>query len=117
MKNQKPIEYDISFKYTCQECEVSHWLFLREVQSKDFKVICECGNIFYTETVKNIEIVYCSDTEQLDIGSKAAKTIVALGYTKKQAYEMIQKSVVDNFFDNPNELVKYSLKNFGAEYV
>lgn len=118
MKNQKPTEYDVSFKYVCDQCEASHWLFLREVQVDGFKVVCECGNIFLTETIDKLNIVYkYKENLNVDFFDQSVRMMVALGYSKNEAKEMIDKSLAQQSFDSSNDLVKYSLKNFGASYV
>lgn len=122
MKNQKPIEYDISFKYLCETCGASHWLFLRETQTAGFKVVCECGHIFSPETIDTINILYANSIKSIkpvcvDFSQKSVKTIMAFGYSQIEASDMVQKSLAEKTFDNSSDLVKYSLKTFGTQYV
>lgn len=120
---QKPIEFDISFKYICEQCQASHWLFYREVQTVDFKVVCECGKIFYPQIIKNIDIVYLdnslttSESPEVDIVEQSVRMMTTLGYSKQESMAMIKQSMSKIHFDNYKDLVKYSLKHFGAEYV
>jgi hypothetical protein len=120
---QKPTEFDISFKYICEQCQASHWLFYREVQTIDFKVVCECGKIFYPQIIQNIDIVYVdnslrpSESPELDIVEQSIRMMSTLGYSKKESMEMIKQSLSKTNFDTYKDLVKYSLKHFGAEYV
>jgi len=57
-KIQKPTEYDISFKYICQDCGCSHWLFMREVKAKGFKIICDCSKVIRPRRILDIDIIY-----------------------------------------------------------
>lgn len=60
MKRQKPTKdfSQVSFQYICQECGCSHWLFLREIKTEGFKVVCYCDNIIRPEKVSDIDIIY-----------------------------------------------------------
>jgi hypothetical protein len=60
METQKPIEIDASFLYICPNrgCSSKYWLFLREVQTKNFKIVCDCGMVFKPKTVDHIKISY-----------------------------------------------------------
>ena len=59
-KNQKPIELDAQFRFICQniDCGFDHWLNLKQCQTKNFKVVCDCGNIFKPKQIVNIKIQY-----------------------------------------------------------
>jgi hypothetical protein len=121
---QKPIEYDISFKYVCENCGCSHWLFLREAQAKDFQIICECLEVIKPETISNIDIIYSQDKPEvtdnnlsIDTLNQCVKTVCSLGYETAEAEDMIRQSFDKINLDNCSELIKYALKNFGASYV
>lgn len=123
MNSQKPIEYDISFKYLCENCGASHWLFLREAQTEGFKVVCECNNVFTPATISTVDIIYANDcsqptkTDSVDFSRQSVKTIMAFGYSEIEASDMVNQSLALKTFDNANDLVKYSLKTFGTQYV
>lgn len=121
---QKPIEYDISFKYICENCGCSHWLFLREAQCPDFQVVCECLEVIKPHTISKIDIIYSQDkpvdTENnlsVDTLNKCVKTLCSLGYQTAEAEDMIRQSFDKVNSENCSELVKCALKNFGASYV
>ena len=42
-KSQKPTDYDISFKYICNDCGNEHGYFL-EVKTK-IQIVCDCSQI------------------------------------------------------------------------
>jgi len=125
-KIQKPIEYDISFKYICQNCGYSHWLFLREVQTKGFKVVCDCLEIFQPANISGIDIVYENEQEkqselkaELSVSTieSCAKSLATLGYEIDECKEMIIKSFEAIGTDDAKAIIEYSLNNFGGQYV
>lgn len=59
-KNVKPIEIDAHFKYRCPKCGWDHWVSLKEAQTKNFKIVCDCNAIFKPKSIKNISIEYCA---------------------------------------------------------
>lgn len=124
MKILKSIDYDISYKYICPntKCNASHWLFLREVQTKGFRVVCECGTIFGVKRVLKVKTIYKklknktvtnNKKEQipLDIQTKCAKLLVEYGFTDIEAIAMINSAFENNPIDNAGLLVKYILQN------
>lgn len=127
----KPIDVDVSLKYTCpnNDCKFDHWLFLREAQAKNFKIVCECGTIFKPKRIQKIEIVYANQEsvkETVDkpkgsgkikkypeFVSRAVNMVVSFGYPKKDAQDKIvllyeQEKIID-----PAILVKKAISQFG----
>jgi Holliday junction resolvasome RuvABC DNA-binding subunit len=106
-KNLKPIEFEASFKYKCpnNDCGYHHWLYLKEVQTKNFKVVCECGTVFKPKRIKNLTIEYdiedsskkavdTADTSAKIDGSsqvlsRAINMMISLGYSKKESTEYV----------------------------
>lgn len=125
-KNLEPDDYDISFKYTCPECNNSHWLFLREVKLKNFKIACECGNVIIPRRIRSIGIEFSSEEQKpivkencvpLDILDACVKILSGYGYTSEESTQMIKESFrITNSTDIKN-LIAYSLTNFGDKYV
>jgi len=120
-KDQKPTDYDISFKYICTDCGNEHWLFLREVQTKDFKIVCDCSQIIEPALVKDIEILYNSEkeivTEEFDTPNKmldsCCKTLSKFGYSETESQEMINQSFQILQSEEPSVIIEYAIKNFG----
>jgi len=106
-KNLRPIEFEASFKYKCpnNDCGYHHWLYLKEVQTKNFKVVCECGTVFKPKRIKNLTIEYSiedslkkavdtvDETAKIDSSSqvlnRAISMMISLGYSKKESTEYI----------------------------
>lgn len=123
-KNQKPIDYDISYKYICPniKCNASHWLFLREAQTKGFKVVCECGTIFEVKKISKVKTIFAKSKDQitsdskttnipLDIQTKCVKLLVGYGFSNSEAMSMTISAFENNPTDNVGVLIKYILQN------
>lgn len=129
----KPIEIDVSFKYICPNCGHNFWLFLREVQIKNFKIVCECGTISKPKRIKKIEIVYsdkesvtrpvdkieCSGTiaEYPEYVSRAIKMMQSLGYSEADAQKNVLLVYNRDKIENPGILVKKAINNIGENNV
>lgn len=133
IKNQIPINSDIHYKYRCPslDCSIVHWLSLKETQTKNFKVVCDCGTIFQPRRIKNTKICFIKHTKKQkkidnpveeinkietkndinkELLSKASDILCVYGFTKKEAEDMIIKSYQDNREKDITLLVKQTLK-------
>lgn len=136
-KNLKPIEHDVHLKYLCpnSSCCCPHWLSFKEASTKNFKVVCDCGQVFTVNRISNINIQYFEhivlesldrknsgvfETENKPIVEqiKQEKTIKELaidlmktyGFTELESSGMIDKAMAENpSIDNHITLVKHSL--------
>jgi len=132
MNHQNPIELDVSLKYKCSniDCNISHWLFLREAKAKNFKVVCDCGTTFKPKRIKKIKIVYdrpVAVTNKVDksidftklsdsdpILKRAMGIMKSLGYSEKESLSYINAVYALNKYDDPKILVKNAISNFGV---
>ena len=89
LKNQKPIDIDAHFKYRCPNCGGDHWLSLKESQTKNFKIACDCNIVFKPKRIKNIKIEYLIK-DKIIKDSKKENTIAIDSQSKP-----INKSVLD----------------------
>lgn len=138
IKTQKPISHDVSFEYKCHKCSMTHWVFLREVKVKNFKIICECGKIIRPKRIKDVEIVfYKTDSQKkieapsnsnlssfppvptlpVDILDQCVKILESYGYSKAISKEMVLKSFNQILDKDIKKLIAHSLKTFGGQYV
>lgn len=124
-KNQKPIDTDIHLKYACPSCGAIHWLSLKEVQTKNFKIVCDCDLVIKPKTITNIKLLYQTKSIKqqpsknnaqnisLDLLEKCVTILVGYGFEKQES-ELLTKQCYQN---NPNlncvELIKSVLKSFG----
>jgi len=132
LKNQKPIEIDAHFKYRCPKsnCGFDHWLSLKESQTKDFKVVCDCGYIFKPKRISKIKIVYVDiqpvpqpvkppEPEKviekpkipIDLSNSCVKLLVSYGFTKDESVSLCEKAFEENPVAHSGTLIKYILQN------
>lgn len=113
--HNKPIEYDIHLKYLCTNCGSSHWLSFKEASTKNFKIVCECDNIFMVKRVSDFKLKYYKTltkskpetkpeeesikTEAIkkniipnDILETAINSLLTFGFTKNEAKSLIIKT-------------------------
>lgn len=130
MKLEKPIKTDASFLYICpnDNCRIEHWVYLREAQTKNFKVVCYCGTVFKVKQIQNIHINYLTidnnvqkipeniicDKPQvvvpLDIEEKCVKILTEYGFTEIESKDILNKAYQKCATDSPIELIKLSLQ-------
>jgi hypothetical protein len=123
-KIQKPIDIDFHFKYKCpsENCTSVHWLSLKETQTKNFKVVCDCGIIYKPKRISKIQIVYLKKSNKntnsklsapADIKNRCSKLLMSYGFTSGEC-ECLIDTAYNKFPDlNAGSLVKYILQHLG----
>lgn len=128
-KNQRPIEVDASFKYKCpsENCDNEHWLFIRQTQVKNFKIVCECGLVFKPKQIKNIKIIYEKPTKKrktsenitdgipVDLLDQCAKVLSGYGFDLDESKKLIKQSYDSYKTNDVGSLIKNALKSFGEK--
>lgn len=138
IKRIEPAGHDIALKYVCPNpsCLFIHWTSLRESQTKNFKMVCECGTVFIAKRIRDVTINYIADEKKKDEDSlevvenpsddtieevgdlyfleEAQKTLVKFGFEESEAEYMIFKEYEKSGSRNPATLVKMSLDFFGG---
>jgi len=119
IKNQKPISLDVSLKYECPECRNSHYLFLREAQTKNFKIVCECGLVFKPKLIDSVKLKYSKKSRKKTIDptnntnnsfiKQAIPYIINLGFTEQEAMDMLTKAHAKHPTDDISLLIKNTL--------
>jgi len=131
-KNQKPIDIDVHFKYRCPEskCGYEHWLSLKESQTKNFKIVCDCGYVYKPKRISKIKIVY-EDIQKapkvdkltesnkviekpkipVDFKNSCVKLLVSYGFTKDESISLCEKAFEKNPVTSSGLLIKYVLQN------
>lgn len=127
IKRQKPIDTDLHFKYICPntDCLDVHWLSLKETQTKHFKVVCDCGEVFAVKRIKDITINYKTkistqhkgnNTQQDDqFINHAIKTLLGFGFSNEEASRMVADEYHRTAITNPALLIKNILDTFGGK--
>lgn len=140
----KPIDADVHFKYRCPKCSIEHWISLREAQTKNFKIVCDCSKVFSPKRVSKIKIKYhkthnrkSSITEKQaapntiqpipqnqiiteinnDLLDKCSNALMAYGFTKAEAKDLIKQTYYTNPSDDAGLLIKLALKSFGESQI
>lgn len=121
IKNQKPISLDVHLKYRCpnRDCGYEHWLSLLETQTKNFKVVCDCGTVFKPKKIKTLKVIYDkktqketqeikdSDQPNEDLLNKAIPCLVDLGFTKQEAIDALTSA----YIKQPTQDISIWIKN------
>lgn len=123
IKKQKPIAIDAYFKYKCPDdnCGLTHWLTLKECQTKNFKVVCDCGIVFKPKLIDNLKINYSKNKkkqkENTDIIPEmvdcCSKLLIGYGFSESESIELINKAYSENPTNSPSVLIKHILQNLG----
>jgi hypothetical protein len=138
-KSLKPIDYDIHLKYLCPNpsCCCQHWLSFKEASAKNFRVVCECGQIFKVKRLQKFNVEYCekvipapvvetntventldrqipgsfeNENKETDIKSESVSLLKKYGFTETEANVLIEKTLAENpDIDDHVKLVKHSL--------
>jgi transcription elongation factor Elf1 len=122
--NLKPVEHDVHLKYLCPVCNEVHWLSLNEAKTKNFTVVCECGEAFRVKRVSQIKLDYAKRKIQkekqsipLDLLDRSVKILIPYGFTKEEASSMLSESYSKNPIENILLLIKQTLENLGEKNV
>ena len=129
LKSQKPIDLDVNFKYQCpnKDCGYDHWLSLKETQTKNFKVVCDCGTVFKPKRISKLKILYTKTpkivkqeavvektiTPPVDLLESCAKILVSYGFTKNESLMMINKAYNQSKISTASLLIKHILQHLG----
>lgn len=134
MKTNKKIIKDIvhksidaSFEFVCPVCNNTHWIFLREVQLKKFKIACECGSVLIPKQVKKLKTLYTTQKiskstdeavdKNIDIYAKCGTILGSYGYSDTEIQEMLNIAVAKLNTTDIKEIIKYCITFLGAKYV
>lgn len=116
-KNQKPIDFDVHLKYLCQNCGQIHWLSFQESSTKNFKVVCGCGNVFKVKRTHKFQIKYYksdkspSNTESEISFDEPISILENYGFTKTEASELITSAYNRSNIRDSLSLVKEALSS------
>lgn len=132
MKRPKPVDYDAYFKYKCtnKNCSYEHWISLKEAQTKNFKIVCDCGQIikpkridklrikYYQEVNRKKETTNTLDTISIDDNTldKCCRVLINYGFTESEAKKLLKDSYAVIKSNDCSLLIKKSLESFGVNY-
>lgn len=117
-KHQKPIDADIHFKYKCPDvnCSCLHWLSLKETQTKNFKIVCDCGLVFKPKQIQKIKVLYSKSIKKTktipaELLEKTIKILTKYGFTSNEITHLCTTHYTKSNSETPEALVKYILQN------
>lgn len=124
-KNLTPIDHDIHLKYICPTCGNIHWLSWNESKTKNFKIVCNCGEVLKVRRVESFKIEYSKKPKTetnttkttaipTDLLKKSVKTLISYGFTESEASSMVSDSYNKNPINDLVLLIKQTLEYFGA---
>lgn len=128
-KNLKPIDVDAHFKYRCPlgSCGYDHWLSLKQVSTKNYKVVCDCGTVFKPKLINKLKIQFykelIEETQKdsatatlkipVDLQSKSSKILERYGFTQSECLLLTEKAFSKIQTDDVGLFVKYIIQNLG----
>lgn len=134
--SQIPIEINAHFRYICPDihCRYDHWISLKEAQTKNFKIVCDCGKVFKPKTIVKVKLIYKhkskskpsppQDTPQTNpikptrietvvisqqLLESCQKHLINYGFTESEAIQLINKAFGLTQIQDVSELTKYIL--------
>jgi hypothetical protein len=114
IKNLRPIDQDIHFKYKCPVCGINHWLSLEETKTKGFKVVCDCKTVLKVKKIQNIKIKYHRQHTKPNVDlsksniDKAITTLGNYGFTLEECQKLTASCNIQKN-DTVANIVKKSL--------
>jgi hypothetical protein len=128
IKIQKPIEIHASLRYRCPDidCNFDHWITINQAKTKKYKIVCDCGTVFFPKTISSIDIRYkkkkkvtASPSEEKiniiqnviseELLVKSSRLMQGFGFTKKESDAMLSNFYKTNPVNDYKELVKNTL--------
>jgi hypothetical protein len=118
-KNQKPIDIDAHFKYKCPiiSCGYDYWISLKQAQTKNFKIVCDCGEVFSPKPIESLKIVYKKSNKKkylkapVDTEQQCVKILTGYGFSIDESLEITKKGFTKYKETNPVSLVRLIVKN------
>lgn len=128
MKIEKPTSIDCALLYLCPGCQNKHWIYLIEAQTKNFKIVCDCGTVFKPKQIDKLKIQYQKSTKTvsnkkpnnkvpIDILDQCVKVLVGYGFTKSESVRMIEKSYCSSEDKSIVNLIKIALSSLEIKDV
>lgn len=115
-KSQKPTDIDAHFKYRCSSpsCNYDYWISLKQAQTPNFKIVCDCGEVFSPKSIVKIKILYKSKVKiPLDTLRDSVKILVDNGFSEQESKDIVSKGFAKCKEKNSISLVRYILQHLG----
>lgn len=117
-KRIKPIDIDTQLIYQCPTCGLQHWATLKETQTPNYIIVCDCGSTLRLKTINNINIEYVSKKKKdthIKIIDQCTDVLCQYGFNKQEARQWVVKAhqTLDENNRSVSQIIKLSLKLFG----
>lgn len=123
----EPCDIDVHFKYMClnKDCGIEHWILLNESKTKNFKIVCECGNVYIPKRVAKLVIKYANSVKNTqpiqelsnDTLKKCIKILKKYGFDDVESESLIKQAFENSKINEVGSLIKLALQLFGGNNV
>ena len=133
-KTIKPIDSSVSLIYACPKCSQQHWISLKASQTKGYKIVCDCDEVFRPKRVNKIKILYVTNIIKQSVDEKINDLVVTdntsqinnipvglldscvnalsgYGFTKSEASELVKRTYKIHNTNDAISLIKLSLSS------
>jgi len=124
IKNLKPTDYDITFRYVCPNCFNDHWVRLKQVQYEKFVIVCDCDTILKIKPIELIKLKFkrkpkkqIDNKEEIqpDLLNRCCISLSAYGFSRKESESLVRECYSESKSKDCINLVKLSLSKFGEK--
>lgn len=126
IKNLKPTDYDITFRYVCPNCSNEHWLRLKQVQYEKFVIVCDCDTLLKIKPIESIKLQFKRKPKkqenkeneediQTDLLNRCCVALSSYGFSKKESESLVKECYAESKSKDCINLVKLSLSKFGEK--
>lgn len=136
-RNQKPISLDLHLRYRCSnvDCGYYHWLSLKETQTKNFKVVCDCGTVFIPKRIQQVKVKYhkkkikpkikeqketktvIKNSIEPSVLEKCVRALIQYGFTKLESEDLVNRSFEIVQKNDVSLIIKKSLELIGENKI
>jgi hypothetical protein len=125
-------QIDAHLRYTCDNasCRIDHWLSLKEAQTTNFKIVCDCGAVYRPKPVSSLKVRHktkklrtteTADKAEIkeipvDILTRGAKILVGYGFTQDESESLVKLAYSQSPTADFGLLIKLSLSLFGGSH-
>ena len=123
IRNLRPTDYDITFRYVCPNCSNDHWVRLKQVQYEKFVIVCDCDTILKIKPIESIKLKFKRKPKkqenkgeiQLDLLNRCCVALASYGFSRKESESLVKECYSESKSKDCINLVKLSLSKFGEK--
>jgi hypothetical protein len=123
IKNLRPTDYDITFRYVCPNCSNEHWVRLKQVQYEKFVIVCDCDTILKIKPIESIKLKFKRKPKkqenkeeiQLELLNRCCMALSSYGFSRKESESLVKECYAESKSKDCINLVKLSLSKFGEK--